>query len=159
MEDRDSERDDQDRESFIRWQKFSIEQLGQAINLILTLAIAELAFAIKLIIDAKTNLPQWTAAGFRNSLMAVGAASVLGLLAILSRTADFRHTVGAAKARWEGRQAEHQSLRRDARIFGHSTWILFNLKNYGPLLLAPGDSASACGEYMGTSYSRSGSCQ
>jgi hypothetical protein len=137
MEDRDSERDDQDRESFIRWQKFSIEQLGQAINLILTLAIAELAFAIKLIIDAKTNLPQWTAAGFRNSLMAVGAA----------------------KARWEGRQAEHQSLRRDARIFGHSTWILFNLKNYGPLLLAPGDSASACGEYMGTSYSRSGSCQ
>jgi hypothetical protein len=125
MEDRDSERDDQDRESFIRWQRFSIEQLGQAINLLLTLAIAELAFAIKLVIDAKAHLPTWAATGFRNSLLVTGAAAVFGVLAILSRIIDFRHTVGAAKARWEGRHTEHQSYQRYAKIFGHSTWILF----------------------------------
>src|SRR4051812_5782586 len=107
MEDRDSERDDLDRESFIRWQKLSIEQLGQTVNLFLTLAIAELAFATKLVIDSKANLPPWAATGFRNSLMAIASATVFGILAILSRTADFRHTVGAAKARWEGHHAEH----------------------------------------------------
>ena len=84
-----------------------------------------MGFAIKLVIDAKVHVPKWAATGFRNSLIVIGGAAVFGILAILSRTVDFRHPVGASKARWEGRHADHKSCRSYARIIGHITWVLF----------------------------------
>ena len=45
-------------ERYSRWQKIAIDQLSYTLNLLLTLAVAELGFAVKVAIDATRPFPQ-----------------------------------------------------------------------------------------------------
>src|SRR6267142_2523482 len=50
-------KEERDRDSYLRWQKIAVVQLGYAINLFLTLSGAVLAFAVKAMMESGAPLP------------------------------------------------------------------------------------------------------
>lgn len=62
-------KEERDRDSYLRWQKIAVEQLGYAINLYLTLSGAVLAFAVKTMMDSTVPLPACAHWMFHASLL------------------------------------------------------------------------------------------
>lgn len=81
-------------DAFVRWQQVSREQLGNTVNLVLTLTTAAIAFVADLAIK-KDLAPTPTR---RCEIMgALGLAPVLGILVNVTRLLDFRWTTRAAR--------------------------------------------------------------
>ena len=100
--------DDKQRERYVRWQGYRINQLSFSINLFLTFAIASLAYVINLKLN-KTFTPLET---LNPIIFWWSACAAIGVLATISRLLDFRHTTKKIKdggafntfmARWSGR--------------------------------------------------------
>jgi hypothetical protein len=117
-------KEERDRDSYLRWQKIAIEQLGYTINLYFTLSAAVLAFAVKLMMDAKVHLPTCARCLFDVSLLLLGSSIAAALIANVTRANDFRYTRRAALARWRG-DADHSALHDTASRFSAWTWRLF----------------------------------
>jgi|SRR5690606_52201 len=76
-----------DRDRYIRWQEYRIQQLSFLINLFLTFSIASLAFAINIKLELKNE--NWVI----NNVICIWATSAaIGTLAPLFRLIDFRYT-------------------------------------------------------------------
>lgn len=116
--------EERDRDSYLRWQKIAIEQLGYVINLFLTLSGAVLAFAVKTMMESRAPLPACAHCMFHTSLLVLGVSIFASLVANITRAADFRYTRRAAHARWRSKP-EHDDLRDKADNFGKWTWRLF----------------------------------
>lgn len=110
---------DDDRERFVRWQKLSMDQLGYALNLFLTLTVAALGYWFLLLKDGDFR-PGYTAKSFMIlSLLALGLSAICGLACVVNRLRDFRGT--AQRARNSDNHPELDGLRQLGRI----TWGLF----------------------------------
>lgn len=106
-------------ERFIRWQKIAIDQLGYALNLIFTLAVAGLAYFFSLLRD-KTFVPGSSAkCALILGFVALSVAAICGLLCTLNRLRDFR---GTAQRAHNSQDAPTQD---DLRALGRLTWWLF----------------------------------
>jgi hypothetical protein len=120
----DGSKQERDRDSYLRWQKIAIEQLGYVINLFLTLSGAVLAFAVKTMMASSTPLPPCAHCLFGAALLVLAISIWFSLAANITRALDFRYTRRAAHARWK-EKPEHDALQDKADMFGKWTWCLF----------------------------------
>lgn len=112
-------------ERYARWQKTAIEQLGYALNLFTTLAVAELGFAVKLMVDSKERLSCLASCLFRFSLVLLLVVIAVGLTATVTRTLDFRWTRKATRSLVEHDPANYQKYSDRADMIGKWTWGFF----------------------------------
>jgi polyferredoxin len=107
------------KEAGVRWHKIAIDQLGYALNLILTFTIAALGYCFVLLRD-KDFTPASSAKSsliFALSILAVSA--LCGLACVIVRVWDFRGTARRASNHPEAPSKE------DVRILDRVTWWLF----------------------------------
>ncbi len=107
--------DQEQKERYVRWQNYRINQLTFSINLFLGFAVASLAYAINLKIESSAALNQavllWVIYWW-------SASAVAGSLATLTRLLDFRYTARKIKD-------SSASDKRIAKTLGKVTWGLF----------------------------------
>lgn len=102
-----------------RWRKIAIDQLGYALNLILTFTIATLGYWFVLLKD-KDFIPSPSAkCAMLLSLSTLSLSAICGLLCVLNRLSDFR---GTAKRACKQTGAPTQD---GLRGLGRRTWGLF----------------------------------
>lgn len=117
------------RESSIRWQGRTIEQLGYALNLLLGLGVAALGFEVSLILNKNFHHTGWQNCILSISLLALVLSVAVGLWCVLNRLHDFRATAETARKRENGASdIELQPLRTLTRTLGKRTWVLFKLQ-------------------------------
>jgi hypothetical protein len=112
--------------SFIRWQSITLNQLTYAVNLILTLSVATLGFAMSLLRDEHFN-----PGGHSRCLFVFATALVLlsiafGIWCVINRLRDFRTTTKVARMR-ENNEAE-EKIGPYVTLYenlGRCTWRLF----------------------------------
>lgn len=98
-------------EAFLRWQDIRRTQLGHAVNLVLTLSTATLAFAVNLIVSQKITPASPGRVAFSYSVGFLLVAVAAGLTCDLSRLFDFRYSAKAARSReLEARRAAGETL-------------------------------------------------
>src|SRR5258708_26045545 len=85
--------------SFVRWQAITIAQLGFTSNLILTLAVGALGFALTLVKDADVIASCWARCLLVLSIVGLLISLALGIWCALNRLADFRMTAQIARGR------------------------------------------------------------
>ncbi len=108
-------------DSFQRWQKIAIDQLGYALNLVLTLAIAALGYWFLLLKD-KDFVPNSSAKCIMVlSLVALSLSTICGLACIVNRLWDFRGTAQRARDDSSPQTPTKPYLDR----LGQATWVLF----------------------------------
>ena len=107
--------DPQQKERYVRWQNYRINQLTFSINLFLGFAVASLAYVVNLKITA--------AVGINNAdlLLVIfwwSASAVSGSVATVTRLLDFRYTA---------RKIKYSSVsdKTKAKLLGQLTWGLF----------------------------------
>jgi hypothetical protein len=112
--------------SFVRWQAITIAQLTTALNVVLGLAGATLAFGANLLVRdsfALTGWPRWL---FLGSLTLLLVSVGLGSWCTVNRLRDFRATARAARKRETGApEAEITPLRDLYLRLGGRTWAIF----------------------------------
>lgn len=99
-----------------------MKQRGYVINLLLTLAVGAIAYAVTLVKDRPYALPypaNWCfRAGFGLTVFSVA----LGIVASLTRLRDYRLTTRVARRRYDGKtDADLTSLRAAAAKYGGFT--------------------------------------
>ncbi len=104
-----------------RWRKIAIEQLGYALNLVLTLTIAALGYWFALLKDAGFVPGSTTKCAMLLALCLLALAAASELACIVNRLWDFR---GTASRACENPDAPTQD---ELRGLGRFTWFLFYL--------------------------------
>lgn len=115
---------DDTRDTFVRWQGISREQLTVASSLILGLAIAALGYQSVAVLDEKVAHVSRMQFG---SLTCLAVSSVAGILLVINRLMDFRLTTQLAKLRSEKR-SEVYPLEKQTDRLGKWSWRLFWLQ-------------------------------
>jgi len=106
---------------FQRWQKIAIDQLGYALNLLLTLTVAALGYWFVLLTN-KEFIPGSSAKCIMVlSLLALGFSAICGLACVVNRLRDFRGT--AKRARNDSSPETPTKEYLDG--LGRATWVLF----------------------------------
>lgn len=127
-------------ESFVRWQKIAIDQLGYSVNLLLGLAVAILGFGFSMLRDKGFPPGCWSKVAFTLSIFSMIVSLASGVFCSLTRLCDFRKTARIARDRGWAPQTSLTSLRIEARELGEWTWILFRVQQIsfasGTLLMA-----------------------
>jgi hypothetical protein len=120
-------RQDRARQSYLRWQKITLIQLGSVVKLVLTLTGAAIAFGADLLVKngAKggcfVRWMQW-------SMAVLLLAAFFGLAVNATRLWDFRWTRRATRIRSRDKKAEADELKRCRarhKFWGRLTWRFF----------------------------------
>jgi len=114
-------------EQFLRWQRYTIEQLTFALNLLLGVSGASLAFGISLLRDEAFSLSGYSRWAFSIGLVALAFSVFVGCAAVVSRLLDFRFTERAVRAD-ERLDSEAGVYRYRSKVLGELTWRLFWLE-------------------------------
>jgi len=113
-------------ERFIRWQKYSIEQMSYVINLILGFTIASLGYCLNLLQNDKFVLSGINKFLFQCGFFLLFVSLILGLLCVINRLTDFRMTKTTNKMRKDGKTEDQIMCRKNiTNILGKITWWLF----------------------------------
>ena len=110
------------RDAPVRWQKIAIDQLGYALNLVLTFTVAALGYAFALLRDDGFRPVPCAKCLFIIALAGLATSAVCGLACVLTRLSDFRGT--AERARADGTAPTKGRLKR----LGEWTWYLFRFQ-------------------------------
>jgi hypothetical protein len=113
-----------DRESYLRWQGLAIKQLGNTINLFLTLGSAAISLALKILIESQSPFPGAARCLFYWALLFLGFSVGAALSANCTRAFDFRHTRRAARERMKDGK-DHDEFHDKAECYGKWTWRIF----------------------------------
>ncbi|MBS1589020.1 MAG: hypothetical protein JST52_05350 [Bacteroidetes bacterium] len=121
-----TEKSQNNNESFIRWQGRSIEELGKAINLLLTLTLATLGFTVAKLLGDFIFL-----SCSAKTLVVLGnlvllATAFLILLTIRNRINSIRKTAQIARKREKNLTKNIEALRQIVRSLDKTTWTLFS---------------------------------
>jgi len=117
-----------DNQSYLRWQKIRITQLGYTNNLIIALAIGLLAFIVSYIQTEGLELSYlqkyffWSGTGL--SISSIG----LGIYVVVNRLEDFRLTAQIARNREKNKRDTIDSDRIKTAKLGKRTKITFILQ-------------------------------
>lgn len=107
--------DQEQKERYVRWQNYRINQLTFSINLFLTFAVASLAFATNMKIK---NITVSANSVILLSIYWWSASAMLGTIATLSRLLDFRFTARKIKD-------SNPCDKEKAKFLGRVTWGTF----------------------------------
>ena len=115
-----------EKERFVRWQRYTTEQLTFALNLFLGLSVGSLAFGITLLREDTFLLVGCSKVIFSIGLVALAASVVIGCAAVVSRLLDFRYTAQKVRADEKG-DSENESgvYQYRSKALGRLTWRLF----------------------------------
>ncbi len=102
-----------------RWRKIAIDQLGYALNLTLTFAIATLGYCFLLLKDKDFALVSSAKCTMILSLSALALSATCGFICVLNRLLDFR---GTARRVCNHPKAPTKDELRD---IGNLSWVLF----------------------------------
>jgi hypothetical protein len=102
-----------------RWRKIAIDQLGYALNLILTFSIAGLGYCFVLLRDKEFILVSSAKCSMILALCMLGISPLFGIFCVLNRLIDFR---GTARRACEHPDAPTQD---ELRSLGQVTWWSF----------------------------------
>lgn len=113
--------------SFVRWQGRSLEELGRAINLLLSLSLAISGFVIVKLLDSdfKCELNTLQTILLLGGLVFTLITIVILLLLIYNRLLSFRKTTQIARKREKGKRDEIEALRKEVKQIEIRTWKLF----------------------------------
>jgi hypothetical protein len=102
-----------------RWRRIAIDQLGYALNLTLTFAIATLGYCFALLKDEVFRPGTSAKCAFILSMLALALSGICGFTAVVTRLWDFRGTARRA--------CNHPAApaKDELRGLGTSTWVLF----------------------------------
>ncbi|WP_018277070.1 hypothetical protein WKI13_15270 [Teredinibacter turnerae] len=113
-------------DSFIRWQAITISQLTYALNLILGLSVATLAFQVSLLLNKDFCPVSWQKITFPISMLLLLSSVAFGLWCVINRLKDFQITTKIARKRESGATKEElQTLRDFCTKLGKRTWGIF----------------------------------
>ena len=106
-------------EARARWKKIAIDQLGYALNLILTFAIAALGYCFVLLKEKNFTPGPSAKCTLLLSLAVLAVSALCGLACVIVRLLDFRGTARRA--------SDHPKApsKKDVRILDRATWVLF----------------------------------
>jgi len=107
---------DADKERYVRWQNYRINQLSFSINLFLGFAVASLAFVINIKLNSEPGSTENVE--LFSSIYWWSASAILGVISSLSRLLDFRYTARKIKD-------SDVCDKRRAKFFGKVTWGTF----------------------------------
>lgn len=117
-----------EKESFIRWQGRTIEELGKAINLLLGLCLATIGFVVSKLLDKDFHFINC------NSRLIVFVGSIILLITVIlllfliyNRLHAFKGTTQIARKRETNDRDNINSLRTQVNQKDKLTWTLFNL--------------------------------
>lgn len=102
-----------------RWRKIAIDQLGYALNLTLTFAIATLGYCFVLLKEKDFLLVSSAKCAMILSLSALALSAICGFICVLNRLLDFR---GTARRACNHPRAPTKDELRD---LDNLTWALF----------------------------------
>jgi hypothetical protein len=102
-----------------RWRKIAIDQLGYAINLTLTFAIATLGYCFVLLKEKDFLLASSAQCAMILSLLALALSAICGFICVVIRLLDFRGTARRACNHPKAPTAD------ELRELGNLTWALF----------------------------------
>src|SRR5271167_2890547 len=105
-----------------RWRKIAIDQLGYALNLILTFTIAALGYCFVLLKDKDFTLASSEKCTMILSLSALALSALCGVACVLTRLWDFR---GTARRACNHPKAPTKDALRD---LDNMTLVLFNVQ-------------------------------
>lgn len=126
------EKEEKDR--FIRWQKTANDQLGYAMNLILTLSVASLGFALSLLRDSNFSPGCTARCTLLFAFLTLGLSAACGVFGTITRVRDFRGTARRASSRPDKPSKSYlDDLGRLTWAFFYSELLTFLL---GAVLLA-----------------------
>ena len=111
---------------FVRWQRYTIEQLTFALNIFLGLSVGSLAFGIALLQNESFSLSGCSKVAFSGGLVALALSVATGCAAVVTRLLDFRYT--ARKVRADEKcdpESEAGVYSYRSKILGQLTWRLF----------------------------------
>ena len=116
------------KDSFIRWQGRSTEELGKAINLLLSLCLATIGFAVSKLLDKEFQFQNCTIKSiliFGVSIILISTIILLRL--IYNRLFAFRLTAQIARKRETNQSSDINSSRQEVQKKDKLTWTLFKL--------------------------------
>ena len=103
-----------------RWHKIALDQLGYALNLILTLTVATLGYWFVLLKDRDFCPSSLAKCAMILSLLALGLSALGGFACVVNRLCDFRGTAQRA-----GGSLSEAPTKEKLRWLGRLTWWLF----------------------------------
>ena len=120
--------DAQKNESFVRWQGRSLEQLGIAINLLLSLCLATIGFTISKLLDKDFIFLNH----FTRKIILLGSFNILltillVLFLIYNRLHSFKKTTQIARKRETNNLSNIDILREKVKKADKLTWLFFNI--------------------------------
>jgi hypothetical protein len=101
---------EENHDAFVRWQRVTLTQLGHTVNIVFTLSVASLGFAVNLFVNKKISAVSSSHYWFLLSVVLLCVASVTGLLVNIFRLCDFRFTAQAARGREMRRREDARQL-------------------------------------------------
>lgn len=114
------------KDSFVRWQKISIQQLGFTTNLIFTINFALIGFIANKLTDTKFFILCNGKALFTIGFIALSISFILGIIINITRLYDFRLTARTARISESTRESLALSnLKKKTKSLGKATWIIF----------------------------------
>lgn len=106
---------------FHRWQRIAMDQLGYALNLILTFTVATLGYWFVLLKDKDFTPSPSARCMMLLSLLALGSSAICGLACVVNRLRDSRGT--AQRVRSDSSREAPTKEYLDG--LGRATWVLF----------------------------------
>jgi hypothetical protein len=115
---------------FVRWQQISLQQLTYAINLLLALSGATIAFEITFSLDQRAPVVGVVKAALLSSMIFLAFSMLLGLFAVETRLYDFRYSSRIARLRWKSPERASDIARMEwiTNALGKVTWCLFGME-------------------------------
>jgi hypothetical protein len=104
---------DREHDAFVRWQHIRRTHFSHTVNLVLTLSIASLGFAVNLMVTQKITPTSLGKESLSYSLGFLLVAVFVGLATNVSRLVDFRYSAKAARGREMKARAEAGTVLTD----------------------------------------------
>jgi hypothetical protein len=135
MSEYNSTREQRYRERYIRWQRFSIEQLGFVNNILIGLAAGIIVFQLKIAFDSDLSTLSILSKHLLFISQGLMALSLLsGSLLAWNRLRDFRLTRRKILRQWKQMPDEKKrlykvkELKKVIKRLGKVTWVFFNIQ-------------------------------
>jgi hypothetical protein len=112
---------------FIRWQGYTLEQLGYLNNLLLGIGVAALGFQINLLYEETFQFFGFDKVIYVCSISLLFLSTIFGVWTGFSRLTDFRLTMQVTKTQG----VERHETRGQANKYGRLTWCLFSVQSIG----------------------------
>ncbi len=110
---------------FVRWQRYTMNQLTFSLNLFFGLSVAALAYALSIVRDEELLLCGFSKYSLLTSILSLCLAIFISCTLVINRLLDFRFTANKIRTDEHYQADESVVYAYRSRILGRFTWRLF----------------------------------